>query len=72
MMTTKGFESSCFGVEDIRLRKFGAGGRKQLIFVTYVTEECYYKKKKPQNYAHISPLQKANLPLQKLANLALG
>lgn len=68
MMTTKGFESSCFGVEDIRLRKVWGG--KQLIFVTYVMEECYYQKKKI--YAHISPLQKTNLPLQKLANLALG
>ena len=50
----------------------GWGGGEQLIFVTYVTEECYYKKKKNQNYAHISPLQKTNLPLQKLGNLALG
>lgn len=71
MMTNKGFESSCFGVEDIRLRKVVGG--KQLIFVTYVIEECYYKKKKTnQNYAHISPLQNTNLPLLKLANLALG
>lgn len=51
MMTTKGFESSCFGVEDIRLRKVWGG--KQLIFVTYVMEECYYQKKKSMLIFHL-------------------
>ena len=67
MMTTKGFESSCFGVEDIRPSKVWGG--RQLIFVTCYRRMLLQKKK---NYAHISPLQKTNLPLQKLANLALG
>ena len=72
MMTTKGFQSSCFGVEDIRLGKVWGGVGGNSLFLLPMLQKNVITKKKKQNYAHISPLQKTNLPLQKLGNLALG
>ena len=49
----------------------GVGGRAYFCYLCY-RRMLLQKKKKTQNYAHISPLQKNNLTLQKLADLALG